>query len=248
MAKVDIEDGWLTVRVSWLERWLLSEKPRRCPLDLVQSVNPHPDLLDMLLYWTDQRGVWLYGATTHEGYLVPSTRNPYSTLAIQVVGQRTWYVELDDQEPSEVAAEIEQAMGSSVLAGATAASGVAAIAAPDIAAIAVPDIAASAVPDNTLPQGKSLGRNLQQREKFEEEDEEIAAGGHRVRKRRFHLSEDRDLSRVGHWLVAAGTLGMLAGMVIVAAGLLPGLIAVGAGMACAVIGGLTLGLRTHHQS
>jgi len=175
----------------------------------VQWVNPHPELLDMLLHWTDLRGVWLAGATTHEGYLVPSMRNPCSTLAIQVEGQRCWYVELDDQEPVEVAAQIERARS----------------------AVARAQAAIEAQPASTPPRAPGP-----------EDWNKGAAQRHHMR-----LSEDRDLSRVGGWLVAAGVFGMLTGTLIAAAGLLPGLLAVGVGLACALIGGLTLGLVAHHQ-
>jgi hypothetical protein len=254
MARVDIEDGWLTVRVTWLERWLFSEKPRRCPLSIVQSVNPHPELLDMLLYWTDQRGVWLYGATTHEGYLVPSTRNPYATLAIQVVGERTWYVELDDQEPTEVAAEIDRAIEATGRGAESRGAEVVAIAPARAASSERTQERAQSVGER---QGASSSHDLVttreivarhslvspiSRQTAFAEDEPEPEPTANVRENR-----DRELWRIGGWLVGAGAVGMLAGTFITAAGALPGLMIVGAGLACAVIGGLTLGLVAHHH-
>jgi hypothetical protein len=258
MAKVDIEDGWLTVRVSWLERWLLSEKPRRCPLSIVQNVNPHPALLDMLLYWTDQRGVWLYGATTHEGYLVPSTRNPYATLAIQVIGERTWYVELDDQEPVEVAAEIERAIEATGRRAETRSAEVVDLAFARVAhqRAASPEgsqsegrsvverrDAVSAVHD--LPRLHERGPATSPMAPVVRESESAVKGPERTGN--LGANRDRDLWRIGAWLIGAGAVGMVAGTLIAAAGALPGLMVVGAGLACAVIGGLTLGLVAYHH-
>jgi hypothetical protein len=107
MAKVLIEDGWLEVRVGLLERLLLSERPRKVPLSRICSVNPRPELVDMLLHWTSQSGVWLSGATPYEGYLVPSARNPAATLAIEIAGEGNVFIELDDEEPVVVARRIE---------------------------------------------------------------------------------------------------------------------------------------------
>ena len=257
MAKVLIEDGWLEVRVSWLERMLLSEKPRKLRLSSVESVDPHPPLLDMLLHWTDQRGVWLAGATTHEGYLVPSTRNPYSTLAIQVVGQRPWYVELDDQEPIEVAAQIEREIGPCVKSSANAeatlrtplvvssSEAVSTGSAQDLQASSY--VAATAPPDPRLAAAKpgaGIPRDVEGaddvRLRETRDDDEVPPRGFRIR-------GDRDLSRLSVWLLAAGAFGMVAGTTIVAAGMLSGLLAVGAGLACAVIGALARGLMAHQS-
>lgn len=236
MAKVHIEDGWLDIRVSWLERLLLSEKPRRLRLSSVESVNPHPPLLDMLLYWTDQRGVWLAGATTHEGYLVPSTRNPHSTLAIQVEGQPLWYVELDDQEPCDVAAQIERELG-------TRPENTAPVVEPPLLLAQVGDLGGRAV----VSERQRIERELDE----EEDDVRLRDPRHQREReaspRHFRLHDDRDLSRLGKWLLAGGSFAMLGGTTIVAAGLLSGLVIVGAGLASAVIGGLTLGLVAHHQ-
>jgi|GEM_PF-6491015 len=223
MAKVLVEDGWLEVRVSWLERALLSEKARRVPLSSVESVDARPALLDMLLYWTDQRGVWLGGATSYGGYLVPSTRNPNHTIAIQVTGQRLWFVELDeDQGRDEIAARITCSLSNQ----ARTAPRAEAQPPRQVTAIPVPRV---------------------QHEEIDPADDETAP---QVAQRQLRLTgvPDLSLSRLGSWLVALGVLGVLAGTTAVTAGMVPGLLAVGAGLACAIIGGLALAATAHHPS
>jgi hypothetical protein len=61
------------------------------------------------------------------------------------------------------------------------------------------------------------------------------------------LENDRDLARLGGWLVALGSLGVLTGGTIVAAGLVPGLLAVGAGIALGLLGGVALAVVARHQ-
>jgi hypothetical protein len=61
------------------------------------------------------------------------------------------------------------------------------------------------------------------------------------------LKSDRDLARLGGWLVAVGSLSVLTGTTVVAAGLVPGLLAVGAGIACGVLGGVALAVVANHQ-
>ncbi len=240
MAKVDIDDRWLTVRVTWLERWLLSEKPRRCPLSRIRGVDPHPALLDMLLHWTEQRGVWLYGATTREGYRVPSTRDPSSTLAIEVIGERTWYVELDDQEPAEVAAQIQQAIDSSGQRVAT----------HDAQVVALPR------PRSPKPLARGRGAGQERAEHELATHARLAAvsrgneKGTSADDTRFrhaaHPDKAHDLPRIGGWLLGTGAVGMLAGAGLVAMGAVSGLLIVGAGFACSVLGGLARRLGARH--
>ncbi|MFT3923417.1 MAG: hypothetical protein QM778_12855 [Myxococcales bacterium] len=246
MAKVRIEDGWLDVRVSWLERVLLSEKARHVPLSSVESVNPHPALLDMLLYWTDQRGVWLGGATKYEGYLVPSTRNPNNTMSIQVAGEQPWYVELDDQEPVAVAAEIERCLGPRVRAPTPSqATRVLQAHARRTQGVVVAT-AQSELEDDDWDEELPMSRQESSRRDSGASPLETQ-GEPSPSRLRLRLHEDRDVSRLGGWLLATGAFGVLAGTTIVAAGHLPGLLAVGAGLACAIMGGLALALVAHHQ-
>lgn len=61
------------------------------------------------------------------------------------------------------------------------------------------------------------------------------------------LDDDKDLTRMGGWLVGLGSLGLLTGGVMLAGGALPGLLAVGAGVTCALLGGVALAVVAHHQ-
>jgi hypothetical protein len=63
----------------------------------------------------------------------------------------------------------------------------------------------------------------------------------------LRLDDDRDLARLGGWLLALGSFGVVTGAVIVAAGAIPGLLAVGAGVICGVFGGVALAVVAHHQ-
>src|SRR4051812_16729736 len=114
MAKVVVGADCIDIRASLLERMMLAEKTRRLPLSRVRSVNPHPPLLDMMVHWADHESVWLGGVSSYEGHMIPSTRNPRSTLAIEVEGEDepNIYVEVDDEPPENVAARISRAMGS----------------------------------------------------------------------------------------------------------------------------------------
>jgi hypothetical protein len=280
MAKIHIQNGWLDVRVSLLERVLLREKPARVPLAKIRSVDPHPPLLDLLLRWTDQSGVWLAGATPYEGYLVPASRNPNSTLGIQVEGQDLLYVELDDDEDTErMAARIKAACA------ALHPSPTAMIEVPVVQRGSVPEARVPAHPSEAArhktvqPEESPAARRVSlaqpapaantrvrfQREDPNEDPEDDvrlrdplmqgslpppppAFDGEPRRQLAYRLDPERDLTRVGGWLVTLGGLGVLAGTTIVAAGLSPGLLAVGAGLACAVIGGLALArvAQYHH--
>jgi hypothetical protein len=61
------------------------------------------------------------------------------------------------------------------------------------------------------------------------------------------VDNDRDLSRLGGWLVGVGSLALVAGGVLLASGALPGLLAVGAGVTCAALGGIALAVVAQHQ-
>ena len=63
----------------------------------------------------------------------------------------------------------------------------------------------------------------------------------------MRLDDDRDLRRIGGWLVGLGSLGLLTGGIMLASGALPGLLAVGAGVGSALLGGVALAVVAHHQ-
>jgi hypothetical protein len=251
MAKVRVEDGCVDIQVSLLERVMLAERSRRVPLSSIRAVNPHPPLLDMKMHWAGQGGVWLCGVSAYDGHLIPSARNPAHTLAIEVADSddRYLFVELDDEAPENVAERIEHALsgGRSSLSQR-----------PSTMRPPAPLFA-----QNTQEPSSARGRGAWEDDEEDWEDEEDVrlrdplmqgslppppspSSSHQSVKP-LRLDSDRDLARLGGWLVALGSFCVLTGTTIVAAGLLPGLIAVGAGIACGVIGGLALALVAHHQ-
>lgn len=111
MAKVLVKQGWIEVRVSWLERALLGEKPQKLPLDQIKSVDPHPRLPDMMLHWLARQELWMSGVSAYEGQLIPTTRNPARTLAIDLANDEgRIFVELDDETTEAAAARIQRAL------------------------------------------------------------------------------------------------------------------------------------------
>jgi hypothetical protein len=252
MAKVRVENGCVDIRASLLERVMLAEKSRRLRLSSIRAVNPHPPLVDMKMHWAAQGGVWVCGVSAYDGHLVPSARNPAHTLAIETsdAEQELLYVEVDDELPEQVAQRIERARSSQAFDAPHAMHAT-----------------ASFEERNVRPL---FARGAEETEETwgEEDDEDWEDEDVRLRDplmqgslpppphpslsaekrvKPLRLGNDRDLARVGGWLVAVGSFGVLSGTTIVAAGLLPGLIAVGAGIACGVIGGCALALVSHQS-
>ena len=111
MAKILVKQGWVEVRVSWLERALLGEKPQKLALDQIKSVDPHPRLPDMMLHWLARQELWMSGVSAYEGQLIPTTRNPSRTLAIGLTNDEgRIFVELDDESTEAAAQRIKQAL------------------------------------------------------------------------------------------------------------------------------------------
>lgn len=246
MARVVVNDECIDIRVSMLERMVLSERSRKVPLSRVRSVNPHPPLLDMMVHWADQGNVWLGGVSAYEGHMIPSTRNPKSTLAIDVEDEPRMFVEIDGESTERVAERISRAIGSTPPPPAEGA-------------------AAPATESRISQLALEIAR-VQQLEAEEEEEERAIARSHRdplnqggfgslpppperlsVPAPPLKLDDDRDLARLGGWLLALGSFGVVTGAVIVAAGAIPGLLAVGAGVICGVFGGVALAVVAHHQ-
>ena len=250
MAKVVIGDDCIDIRVTLLERMTLSERSRKLPLSRVRGVNPHPPLLDLMVHWADQGSVWLGGVSSYEGHMIPSTRNPKSTLAIEVEDEPQIFVEIDDEGTEQVAARISRAIGSEPPPPKPAPT----ILPPSAARTGLSDLALQIARAQALDEDNEL-----------EEDERAARqrrdplgqGGygslpppslhesepaHPIR-----LDDDRDLARLGGWLLALGSFAVITGGVIVAAGAVPGLLAVGAGIVCGVFGGVALAVVAHHQ-
>jgi hypothetical protein len=244
MAKVVVDDDCIDIRVSMLERMVLSERSRKVPLSRVRSVNPHPPLLDLMVHWSDQGSVWLGGVSAYEGHMIPSTRNPKSTLSIDVEDEPRVFVEVDGESTELVAARISRAIGSQP-----------------------PPAASSAAPAGES-RSSELALEIARVQRMEEEDEDDdlmldrqrrdplgqyvrsippPAARESIPAAPLRLDDDRDLARLGGWLLALGSFGVITGAVIVAAGAVPGLLAVGAGVICGVFGGVALAVVAHHQ-
>lgn len=257
MARVLIEGNAVDIRVSLLERLLLAERSRKLPLARIRSVDPHPPLLDMMMHWSDQSGSWLCGVSSYDGHMVPSARHPSSTLAIELDGERgeRIYIEVDDESPTMAAERIERALCAVQSALTSEFADPASIhAQPELHDLRV--VAAAA--DQTELDDRRFA--LLEALDVELEDEEIRLRDPLMQGSlppgpmmlsqpapELKLAGDRDLTRLGNWLVGVGSLGLLGGGVLLATGALPGLFAVGAGVAAALLGGVALAVVAHHQ-
>lgn len=231
MAKLSIDGDALCIRVGILERVVLAERNRRVPLARIRTVDPRPPLADMMVHWSDQSGVWLCGVSAYDGHMVPSAKNPANTLALDVEGEvpSRIYVEIDDETPQQAAERIRRALSADGEREGPMAT--LATTSHETRAEFDVDIDDDVQLRDPLLQG-SLPPPPLEREPAPE----------------MKLDDDRDLARLGGWLVGLGSLGLLTGVITVAGGALPGLLAVGAGVACALLGGVALAVVAHHQS
>lgn len=249
MAKVVIGEDCIDIRVSLLERMTLAQRSRRLPLSRVRSVNAHPPLLDLMVHWANQGSVWLGGVSSYEGHMIPSTRNPKSTLAIEVDDEPQIFVEIEGEPTEQVAERISRAIGSE----------------PPPAPIGAPPADGARLSNLALEIARAQALD-EQREAEEDERtarqrrDPLGQGGYgslpppAMRNSEpaepaapIRLDDDRDLARLGAWLLALGSFAVITGGVIVAAGAVPGLLAVGAGIVCGVFGGVALAVVAHHQ-
>jgi hypothetical protein len=244
MAKLVVNEECIDIRFGLLERVMLAERSRRFPLSSVRKVDPHPPLLDMMLHWADRSSLLMCGVSPYEGHMIPSACKPGNTLAIEICDEPQIFVELDDEAPEQAAARISRAMGSE----------------PPPA----PGARSEAAADKTRALDLARIQRLADADEgeFEEGDaNEPARGGPEHEMPRgsllpvpsepappLMLDDDRDLARLGGWLLALGSLGVLTGAVMTVAGAIPGLLAVGAGIACSALGGVALAVVAHHQS
>lgn len=258
MARVLIEGNAVDIRVSLLERLLLAERSRKVPLAQIRRVDPHPPLLDMMMHWSDQSGSWLCGVSSYDGHMVPSARHPSSTLAIEINGEQCEriYIEIDDESPTMAAERIERALfaiQASLTRGAAHVD--------DGLASEFADLSCLHARTNDPRERDNRRSAALEALDVELEDEEIRLRdplmqgslppGPMILSQpvpELKLEGDRDLTRLGSWLVGTGSLGLLAGGVMLATGALPGLFAVGAGVAAALLGGVALAVVAHHQS
>ncbi len=111
MSKILLKQDYVEIRVSWLERALLGEKPQKLALAQIKRVDPHPRLPDMMLHWLARQELWMSGVSAYEGQLIPTTRNPTRTLAIDLEDDEgRIFVELDDETTEVAAARINSAL------------------------------------------------------------------------------------------------------------------------------------------
>jgi hypothetical protein len=242
MAKVLIEGDSIDIRVSLLERVMLAERPRKLPLSRVLSVDPHPPLLDMMLHWSDQSGVWLCGVSAYDGHMIPSARHPKNTLAIEIDGEEREriYVEVDDESPAEVADRIVRALSSTQ-------DSTEVLMTTPTTRVPGPDTKQAALMDALDVELDDEHEHVQLRDPLMQgslppppmEPSEPTNG--------MKLDDDHDLTRMGGWLVALGSLGLVTGGIMLVSGALPGLLAVAAGVICAALGGVALAVVAHHQ-
>jgi len=275
MAKVEVERDSVDIRVSLLERLMLAEKPQKVPLSRIRSVDPHPRLIDMMMHWSDRTGVWLCGVSPYEGHLIPSARNPLHTLALDLEEQGRIYVEVDDESTDQLAERIQRALrvhhGKDEDAADAADDDsedapqreqtrrtLAKLIAEDrLRSSQVHRAPEQVADDEELDDDEDTDEDEEPDDEDDEDDEEededqvdARSVWHRTRvpqKPEVAQSEDHDLARLGGWLVAVGSLGVLSGTTIVASGAIPGLLAVGAGVACGVLGGVALAVVSQQQ-
>ncbi|MET0284163.1 MAG: hypothetical protein ABW352_06825, partial [Polyangiales bacterium] len=170
--------------------------------------------------WSDQSGVWLCGVSAYDGHMVPSARHPQNTLAIELDGDEAEriYIEVDDESPHQTAERIERALGVS-----------------------------GRESSEVLVTRRDSSEIFAALEVEYEEEPRDAATLAAVPAQELQLENDRDLSRLGGWLVGLGSLALVVGGVLLASGALPGLLAVGAGVTCAALGGIALAVVAQHQ-
>jgi hypothetical protein len=248
MAKILVHDDCIDIRFGLLERMMLSERSRRLPLASVRKVDPHPPLLDMMMHWADQGSVWMCGVSSYEGHMIPSARNPRSTLAIELSDEPQIFVEVDDEAPEQTAERISRAMGSEPPPARMAEQSSVPDGALTLSAASSARFCSRADP-RASTERDALEIIVDDDPDFADEGRQAAPPPERGREppAELHLDDDRDLARLGGWLLGLGSLGVLTGVVIVAAGAIPGLLAAGAGLACAVLGGVALAVVAHHS-
>jgi len=269
MAKVLIEGDSIDIRVSLLERVMLAERSRKLPLARIRRVDPHPPLLDMMLHWSDQSGVWLCGVSAYDGHMIPSARHPGNTLAIEIASDDAQnnpperiFIEVDNESPSELAARIARAQSTTKQSGLGSRAELARVSTEQKQAVSPNGQVSTEVVMPTTAQAPNTPSQVALMEALDVELEDdvqlrdpLMQGSLPPPPMRISepapemkLDDDKDLTRMGGWLVGLGSLGLLTGGVMLAGGALPGLLAVGAGVTCALLGGVALAVVAHHQA
>lgn len=244
MAKVQIEDDYVDIQLSLLEKLRWSKRSRRVPLLHIVGVDPH-SADESQSDWSDAMRAthrWSEGILYDEDLPLPhgETRAAHQsrTLTIDLCHEDVPYldVELEDESPEVVADRIRLA-----------------VAAAQASAIQqmrsrYADRGLPPLPPSEPPPPLS------------ESDLESDSGAHGIPYRitplpafysepapPMRLDDDRSLARLGGWLLGSGMFGLLTGTAILAGGAVPGLLVIGAGAACSFMGGIALAVVLYHQ-
>ncbi len=244
MAKVQIEDDYVDIQLSLLEKLGRAEHSRRVPLLHIKGVDTYPPD-DAERGWSDvsREGHRWQGASMFDDTLplLLRARGPRESSRMLTIDlcdedvQRV-LIELDDESPEIVADRIRLAVA------AAQASAIGQMRARSAGRELPP------MPASEPPPPPALGDSLSD------------TGEYGIPYRitplpaiysdpapPMRLDDDGSLAKLGVWLIAFGILGVLTGAILLSAGAIPGLLAIGAGTACACMGGIALAVVAQHQ-
>jgi len=240
MAKVQIEDDHVDIKLSLLEKLTLADRSRRVPLLHIQGVDTYPSegsdgalaqALNQTHRWSE--GLLYDDEGTARGEPVQSR---FLTIDLCDEDVSRLIVEVDDDSPEIVADRIRLAVAG---AQATAIEQMRARSARR----EIPPMPPSEPPPpldvsgrSSIPSPEGIPYRITPLPRVYSEPAPP-----------MRLDDDRSLARLGAWLLGFGMFSLLTGSAIVAGGVVPGLIAIGAGAACACMGGLALAVVLHHQ-
>lgn len=243
MAKVQIEDDYVDIQLSLLEKLGRAEHSRRVPLLHIKGVDTYPPE-NPDLGWSDapredqRRGGSMFDDNLPSMLRSRDARESSRMLTIDLCDEdvQRVLVELDDESPEIVADRIRLAVA------AAQASAIEQMRARSAGRELPP------MPRSELPPPPAFG------------DPMSDTGPHGIPYRitplpaiysepapPMRLDDDRSLAKLGAWLIGFGILGVVTGAIMLSAGALPGLLAIGAGTACACMGGVALAVVAQHQ-
>jgi hypothetical protein len=244
MAKVQIEDDYVDIQLSLLEKLGRAEHSRRVPLLHIKGVdtyppeNPHLGWVDALRESQPTSSGSMFDGGLPSSFRARDSRESSRMLTIDLCDEdvQRVLVELDDESPEIVADRIR---------------------------LAVAAAQASAIEQM---RARSAGRELPPMPRSEPPppppfgDLMSDTGPHGIPYRitplppiysepapPMRLDDDRSLTKLGAWLIGFGILGLVTGAIMLSAGALPGLLAIGAGTASACMGGVALAVVAQHQ-
>ncbi len=240
MAKVQIEDDYVDIRLSLLERLTLADRSRRVPLLHIRGVDTYPaERPDGALAQTwSETHHWSEGLIDGDDSPLRGEPSKSRCLTIDLCDEDVQRVvlEVEDDSPEIVADRIRLAVA------AAQASAIEQMRARSTRREIPP------MPPSEPPPGLEMSRSpsMPSHEGIPYRITPLP----RVYSEPappMLLDDDRSLARLGAWLLGFGMFSLLTGSAIVAGGVVPGLIAIGAGAACACMGGLALAVVLHHQ-